>query len=260
MAYRLGNRILKIDNKLFYASGAWTPLDIPNLRAWYGDYVNGGTLRTTLSNGANVTQWDDLSGNAFHMSQHAGSPIYDSAGNFIDFQSGGGCLYNSSHSVLSGNEARTYIIVAESGTANKSNNDFVWCGIYNGSNSYAWYLNTTSSAIGTNNGYGYAQTTKSVAANTKYIFSASHPNTGTFLTGLITRWNGILQTLTGSRDSTSNTYAGISVGGYIDIGGNPNYSGRGDVHAYEVIIYNRQLSTAEIQTVEAYLNTKYSIY
>lgn len=53
--------------------GAWSPLSLPNLLAWY-DATNGVT-------GANpITQWNDLSGHGYHLSVITGTPILNATG------------------------------------------------------------------------------------------------------------------------------------------------------------------------------------
>lgn len=51
------------------AGGAFTPTDIAGLRGWW-DASNSGSI--TASSGA-VSQWDDLSGNGYHMTQPTGT-------------------------------------------------------------------------------------------------------------------------------------------------------------------------------------------
>jgi hypothetical protein len=46
------------------AGGGWTPADLTGLLAWY-DASDAGSF--TYSSGVLVSQWDDLSGNAHHM-------------------------------------------------------------------------------------------------------------------------------------------------------------------------------------------------
>lgn len=56
---------LGIQNTTSSTSAVWTPAQLPSLTAWY-DAADTGTI--TL-NGSTVSQWNDKSGNNWHMSQ-----------------------------------------------------------------------------------------------------------------------------------------------------------------------------------------------
>ena len=61
---------MMIINSYRYAStAAWTPADLANLLAWF-DASDTGTI---TESGGSVSQWDDKSGNANHVTQGTGS-------------------------------------------------------------------------------------------------------------------------------------------------------------------------------------------
>jgi hypothetical protein len=236
------------------------PRSLPNLKAWYGDYVNGGTRRITLSNGANVTQWDDLSGNALHIDHVSGTtPTYVTAGNYVN--SNTGALYNFSRAILSGNEARTIFWV---GQIPQTNQNVHLCLIgYGGgaSTAYGWsnvYQNSQIDYVDDGYGYWYGTAPTTIVVNQPYLFVTGHPSSGAFLTGLIHRHNGQDVTVTASRDSTNDTKNGIIVCGNMN--STTVFRDSYANHFREFIIYNRLLSTDEIIKVELYLKNKYSIY
>jgi len=229
----------------------FSPRTVGNLRAWYGDYVNGGTLRTTLANGANVNSWDDLSGNAFHMDSKVNQPVYNSSGNYIAFTTD--MLYNTSHSVLSGNEARTVILVACTDN-NSTDYDFLQIGKYVTADS--WLMNGNGANVYLQVYSTYSRIIPTPVNGTKYIYTTAHPATGNAVTNLTMRWNGnggLAQTTSGTL--TANTSTGIFIGGYYD----SSTHARGSLRGYEIIVYNRLLNTGEIWQVEQWLKNKYSI-
>lgn len=50
-------------------AGAWSPLDLPSLVAWY----DASDTATITSSGGAVSQWDDKSGNGYHLTQATGA-------------------------------------------------------------------------------------------------------------------------------------------------------------------------------------------
>jgi hypothetical protein len=58
-------------------AGVWTPASIAGLRSWY-DASNAGSI---TASGGSVSQWNDLSGNSFHLTQATGSLQPQTGGN-----------------------------------------------------------------------------------------------------------------------------------------------------------------------------------
>lgn len=72
----VGRDRLRIATSSSAAGSTWTPLELTNLRAWYEADTD-----VTESGGA-VSQWDDQSGNGFHLTQGtaANKPTYEATG------------------------------------------------------------------------------------------------------------------------------------------------------------------------------------
>ncbi len=231
-----------------------SPKQITGLRAWYGSYVNNGTLRTTLADSAAITQWDDLSGNGFHLDNVSGSTTYNATKNAITLTNG--ALYNVSHNIVTGSTARTIFNVQEASNTSTLT-DILHLGLYDG-NSHEWGENMRNAdyTIASNNGYRRFTTTNS--NNTKYQFTTQFEGTS-IANNATCRKNGILLGLGASASGNLNNYVGIIVGGYFGVGTYTPVPRGSGLSAYEIIIYNRILTGTEIMQVENYLKSKYSI-
>lgn len=236
---------------IFSSTVTPTPLPTPpvsGVTAWYGDLVNGGTDRTTLSNGASITQWDDQSGNDYHLDSVSGTPTYDATNNLLDFTAG--TLYNLTHEPISGSSDRTIISVYETITGGNERvltfGDVTLGG-------YLGVQNISTSTFQYGIDGGYQRFNQSIGTNNKILNVAG--NNGTLVTNSFARNNGIdLTKSTPSSGTIDTTGGGIMTAGYINNGVVfPN----NDIKLYEVIIYDRVLSISEIEQVEAYLGEKY---
>ena len=257
--YRTGNKILTYQGKMFGIAPPFTPASIANLTAWYGDYVNGGTLRTTLNNGANVNQWDDSSGNGFHLANKISQPTYTSAGNSVNI--GVGDALWCSRPVLSGASVCT-IFMAYKYNDGTQHGYIMGFGIASGGGAFdIANLNATNGTFNlTNESVSKGALTQTLNTGQKAVFSLNMPNANT--NTAVLRKNASAKTLSGTDFTLNITSSGkFIIGGYIDSGGNATvYSSTKDFNAYEFIIYNRSLTTAEVSQVETYLNAKYTIY
>jgi len=233
------------------------PRQIANLKAWYGDYVNGGTLRTTLANGANVNQWDDISGNNFHMSNKYGQPTYNSAGNFIYTKNNG--LWHGTHDVMTGSESRTVFVITETPEGGGSNNYWAMFGYWNGIAGQSWVMNYGGSknylqSFSTFFRQGIALT------NNKTYINVMKYTSGTFAAGFSWRWQGETNTPEFSQNAnvTPNNKAGVAIGGLLTNSTTYSPANYG-VNNKEIIYYNRALELDEIIKIETYLKIKYSV-
>lgn len=220
---------------LYTALGAvatFTPASLSGLAAWYDASQIAG-----VSDGAALSQWNDLSGNARHLRQTtaANQPLYKSA-----IQNGKGVVrFDGTNDFMSVAVAIakpfTVFVVGRASRGIAANETF-----FGGGNSVA--------CKGTTNGryetFGGPPTWASAAVGTKV-------NTFVVMSGVfddatsLVRVNGVetRDTLaTGS--AVSAVYAGAS-------NGNADYL-NGDIA--ELIIYNRHLTAAEILQVEGYLS------
>jgi hypothetical protein len=66
----------------YQVGAAWSPLDLPDLVAWYdasfGVYSDAGS--TPIADTEEVVQWNDRSGNGYHLSRDVTGPTYNADG------------------------------------------------------------------------------------------------------------------------------------------------------------------------------------
>jgi hypothetical protein len=125
------------------ADGAWSPLDLPNLYAWY-DFSDAGSI---TSSGGFVSQVDDLSGNARHITNavsdatrpNTGATI-NGVGALVFDVDADDLLINTSFS-MNANATTIYVAceMVDNNTIqalvrlyDNSNNHVYWCGHTNG--------------------------------------------------------------------------------------------------------------------------------
>ncbi len=230
------------------------------LISWFGDYVNSGVLRTTLSNDASINQWDNLVNTNFHLSSKIGQPTYNSTKNSI-FLGAGECLYRTT-TPLTGNSNSTIFTVVENSSDVRASMLFI-----GNANSNQYY------AFGNRSAENNFQFENSGTNTTIYDGSQLEIGDVALLTVMITtnkvynmtfRKNSIVQTIStnGSSTATINMNGGIILGGYlapstltaVEFNSNKEY------HIKELLIYDRILDFSEITYIENWLNKKYVVY
>jgi hypothetical protein len=238
----------------------FSPLIIPNCKQWLGDYVNSGTKRTTLSNGANINSWDDLSGNANHLNAKGGQPIYATALNSINFVSNtGSFLGSTTKSPFTSAVCTIFQIHAEGDTSINAGYP-LWFGkqTTNGGNMYMNFI--------IQGGYlsqqGVTLTNRSwLNLNAQNYHLTTLIQSGVSHTCGVFRKNGAVVTVNAAGGAGNyTTFAStMMLFGYIDSAGTLTaYGTRGSYQ--ELIVYDRALNINEITAVESYLNKKYAIY
>jgi len=241
--------------------GEVSPIPTNGLTAWYGDLVNDGTDRTTLSDGTAITQWDDLSGNGWHVTGTTGNyPVYSADTNAIYFDSSSGLHNNDYNAVTGGSKITIFQIIAERQRINR----FLWLGDAYNNNGYIYGLNYTDprDTILTSR-YNNSSTKYDKVFQTGRDLNTFNLHTLTLSGDSINDWgfrvNTVTQSSTVEDGGTDMNYApsiGIGAQNYNSDNGSWNYS-NSLLDYKEFIIYNRALSTSEIQQVEAYLVNKY---
>ncbi|MBT8037726.1 MAG: family 16 glycosylhydrolase [Verrucomicrobiae bacterium] len=228
-------------------SSAWTPAKIAT-RAWY-DASDSATI--TASNGK-VSQWNDKSGNGFHIVQDTTSEMPSTGTrtmnslNSLDFD--GGDFLNGTHAVVTGNP-NLMVIVVRTLDVNVDGNDMITllgsgaggatAAITGGNGGYSWRFFNGYEAYGATNlgSAGIQIGVRSAGAN--YAASEMWLN-GTQLS----RAGG-----TGDAN-TSSIVAGIHVGG--GVGGSMN-------GAISEVIVLEDATTETRQLVEGYLAHKWGL-
>lgn len=251
-----------------------TPSPIPttNLKAWY-DAADTATI--SLS-GSNVTQWDDKSGNGYHLTQGNNSlrpqsgTLTINSKNVLDFDNGKvDTLVASTASdwtFMSDTTASTTFIVWDMDVAPGSgNNDFVLATRGGSVGSGAGFLvaiadsgNTRHNINNTSGNIVSNTSTSTSATNTPVVWTIkSDPNNGTTADkSSIFKNSGTAEknnTLTGAV-ATSTPASALRVGDYTDSGGISL-----DGQIAEIIIYSGILNGTDTTTVIDYLKSKWGI-
>lgn len=251
------NRLLLRDTKLV-RDGLTSPLEIPGVISWFAELVNGGTVRTTLGNGANVNQWDDKSGNANHAATKKGQPTYVTASDSIYFDTTS-CLGSASKKITPANSISTIFIVAKAYNT-YSTQMYFWFSGSDNAHSYNFvmrtgvaydamqlYINATAANI--------VNSDANQAIMSLYTIKSTDGKSAN-----VNIWrNGSSLSLSAGSTGTMTADNTFAIGGVASGGDIIAYYQH---HAYvkEIITYNSALSSGDISSVEQYLNTKYSLY
>ena len=253
----------------WYGGGTvpFSPSDIANLKAWYDA---SDTSSITVSSTA-VTQWNDKSGNAYHLTQATAAKRPTSGTrtqnglNAIDFDGAGDTVAASTAAnwaFLNNTGGSTYFIVWFTDTAsdqrifmdtNGTSSGNV--GIYN----YIWTDDTILCSVSSiSSTQPYVQVTSQVPTdNTASYWSfLSDPNNGT-AANRIKIWKNGANPIN-SNTNTATPSANSPLTG-LNLGGNPSYAETFDGLICEVIFYSGLLSDTDRQKVETYLAVKWGI-
>lgn len=225
-----------------------TWLDLPvstNVELW----LDADDSSTITLNGSTVSQWDDKSGNNYHISQATASnqPTYVSSvlngRNIVRFD-GNDELLNGSATVVGGSTNRTVFIVFNSTAGSLTYGVFLGDSTSNGQS----FGISREIAVRVNNG-NRVWSTGAINSTHSIVTIALD---GTSTTDLSAWKNGSSLTASSTSVQTINTAAGIIVGNGT-VGGDLT----GDVA--EVIVYSSALSTSDRESVESYLSNKWGI-
>jgi len=226
-----------------YAS-AWSPTDFVGLRVWY----KADSL--VLADGAAVTQWDDSSGNGYHITQGTGTkqPAYRSADVAVDFD-GGDSLDRTGISAIS--VARGLIAVVGKPDLNNSERFWFLARETSGFTVMMRYRSTTPT------GHGVQVNALGANVNTGLSTSAWQLWVGYTDSGNVyLRKNGS-QVATATGTPTTRNITQMHVGSEASAG---NYF---DGRIKEVVLVTRstasEFSASDITALESYLMTKHSI-
>ena len=249
---------------LLFCSFSFAQIPVPGnvlwLKADAAVYNDAGV--TAATNGQTVQQWNDQSGNGNNVTQTvAGNkPVFQTTqiggqpAIYFDGAAGAKYLNNTVSNLVTTGAARTTFIVSKINTASTT-----------GGTIFTFRRTATihSLSLGLNAGVNYVYTDGVTAANNasapaSLFTDAKNPFIATYSNGTGSqigfRFNGIPQTVSQvGIVSTETGTAGFTIGGRED------YANWWQGLIAEVIVYNRTLTVAEIQQVESYLQTKYTI-
>lgn len=248
-------------------TGRFYTIDINTLLsesvAWYGDLVNSGVQRTTLSNGDAITQWDDQSGNGYHLDGSVGTPTYESASKGIKLNSTT-VIGRLTSSPITGQTSTIFSVFKENTVGNSNLNDtyYMWFGDAGSGGYYGIANRPNSNSINVQSPPSAVQRIyngSQVEQNETAIFS--QVNVDNTMANYVLRKDGTVKTASDAGSGTFQTsyQSKIAMGGFI----NTNFVLNGtskDITVIETIIFDRLLPTPDIIEVENYLNNKYSVF
>jgi hypothetical protein len=246
-------QLIHINQAITVATGGFAPTDIAGLVAWY----DASDLATITEASGAVSQWDDKSGNGYHLTQGTGAnqPITgtrtQNSLNAIDFD-GSDWLEKTGISSIGGN-AHTWFVVLHFDTIAGGGNNGFFSLRTTGSNDWNNPTSIRHCAIADTNISSFydssARSTKAVAATNSYVIGIQRNGDSH-----VARVNGSAGTTATGLGTTAFTINEIGVGaanGHAD-----NLDG----YIAEVLWYNSALSGGDITTVESYLNSKWSVF
>jgi hypothetical protein len=228
----------------------WNPKTYSGLELW----LDSNDSETITLNGGTVSQWDDKSGNDYHVSQGTASNQPALTSNVLNGRDvlrfdGGDWLENLVATPVGGSTNRTIFIVAN----------------YTGSSiDYLFYLGTASNSPSFGSVFGISQETAVRVSNGNRIWATSVGSDhmiltisldGTNITDVSAWQNGTALTISSTLGTQAiNTSSRFYVGGPTATVGNLL---EGDIA--EVIVYSSALSTSDRESVESYLSNKWGI-
>lgn len=244
---------------------SFVPTDVANLTFWYAaDNISGVTTDNT-----GVSSWTDLSGNSKHMVQATsgsrptfktniknGKPCvrFDATSDFV--------LATTSTAFTSGSTA--FFVINPSGSAVPAGS---WLSMNTGTGTGEDYetggilLGHASSATQIiaywNGSRPGAATDASINSINLYTFEVS--SSGANITQIWTRNGTNLKNYTAAGTGNITAVRHGSGGRLLNNGGNMS-GGYGKFDIFEIVVYSRPISAANITSVQNYLNSKYAIY
>lgn len=252
-----------------YVAPAFVPTDIANLKAWY----DASDTATITVSGTAVTQWNDKSGNAYHVTQ-ATSGLRPQSGtrtqnglNAIDFDGGDDILNAATASnwtFLSNTSGATVFVTAYADAAADSR--WLWStnggsAIYTGSSAYVQSTDLmaigTSRAVNGTSAMDVYLSTPSATDNTAFTMTSQFDlgQATASLRGYVAK-NGGTQVNNNTETASASTSAPQTP---LAIGNIPSYSYAWDGLICEIIMYNSVLNATDRGKVESYLAAKWGI-
>ncbi len=251
----------------------FVPTDLTNCVLW----LDGADSSTIVEVSGGVDQWSDKSGNNYHFTSPVTTrPTYDSTEKSVVFNGTNNRLQRANTSDLNPKNSTTFVVVKSDIT---STEQFVFVGDRTSSyaNATLFYDNFNDSNFG---GTAPRELWTSATRNSanqfrpaRYITKESGKNVKQLSTiswidsNLCLRYNGVLQSTDWSGTTptagTCQTDGTITAGNHLftRIGSNAfttaSQFSKGDI--YEIIRYNRELTTQEREDVENYLSNKWGI-
>lgn len=243
----------------------FSPLNLPNLKAWYD-----AADTATITGGSAVSQWNDKSGNGYHLTQSTATKKPSSgtrtlnSKNVIDF--------DGTNDILSASTASDWTFMNNSGgctvffvymlDSNSGARGFCTTDDVGGANVGFDLYDNTELAHRVNRGVGGSsaisnETLQNPATGNHYLYVLSDPNNATAANRSEIYVDGVLQnknnTLTNAPSSSTPLNA-------LDVGGRRSDDGYAYDGAFaEIIIVSGLMSADNITKTKAYISAKWGV-
>jgi len=235
------------------AMSTW--LDLPvstNVELW----LDANDSSTITLNGSTVSQWDDKSGNNYHISQATASnqPTYVTSvlnsKNIVRFDGVNDIMSNASAQPVAGSASRTiFYVFSCNSTFNGSNYEY---GLYFGlASPVDGGVIAISQELAVRVSNGYRIFNQSNDDGSHAIISAVQDGTNVSNYSMWKNGSALSATTTRSR--------ALNIGPGIHLGAHPVIANWFDGDIAEVIVYSSALSTSDRESVESYLSNKWGI-
>lgn len=227
------------------------PGSINDLEIWY-DAADLSTL--TLDGTNNVAQWEDKSGNGVNASQatQANKPVYNVStfGGLPSLRFDGNDFMTFDGSSLASKDLTIFAAIQRVGVVTIQNPIIGGQTRSVGQNLIFYYIGDTAFSIDTF-GAGIGYTIPGYSSPTPVL----HTGIASSTNGQFLYENGALEASDGTRTQILSAFGGAALGRFLTGTGNSFFNG----DMAEIIIYTRELSTAEREKVENYLLAKWRI-
>ena len=234
----------------------FTPTQISGCLLW----VDAADSTTITHSSGSVSQWDDKSGNDYHLTQSTAAyePTYSSVAPYpcIEFDGNNQVLGNTDAGLIGVSDGRnTMFVVFESANTTTSTPGQTLVAVNErGRQYYGMNINSTTAGAGgtafmNKSSQDYSCNNSTIPSTTKQVVIGTRNATDR----IIYDQDGLTDTKT---NSTSTAQDMFSIGASWETGRTPSADYTGKI--YEVIVYDVVLTTEERNQVQNYLQTKWN--
>ena len=247
-----------------------SPLDVDSLFYWFAADVG------VTTNNNKVTQWNDLSGNGYHVTQADTSkaPTYSATGGpgskpTMTFDGTNDFLASAAH--FWGSDDLTVFVVMKHNNATLNQQESIIARLQTTTNERQWILYGRESALSYRNQFNWYNTGTSTASELREAYTGTKSTTWKVAAiikeaanNTLTSWHydGASQSIsygssTGNATVLDNANNYVSIGA-VNIRSTPVNFLLGSIS--EIIVFSRALTATERLAMENYLNRKYDLY
>ncbi len=234
----------------------FTPTQISGCLLW----VDAADSTTITHSSGSVSQWDDKSGNDYHLTQSTAAyePTYSSVAPYpyIEFDGNNQVLGNTDAGLIGVSDGRnTMFVVFESANTTTSSPGQTLVAVNErGRQYYGMNINSTTAGAGgtafmNKSTQDYSCNNSTIPSTTKQVVIGTRNATDR----IIYDQDGVTDTKTNSTNTSQDMF---SIGATWETGRTPTADYTGKI--YEVIVYDAVLTTEERNQVQNYLQTKWN--